>query len=73
MLLLLLADIFIALGKGVAQELLLGWACFLFVITGFSLHRMALALQIAVIYKSWWYLFFQIMCQVLLRVAGHSY
>lgn len=52
-----------------AQEPLVGWVLFLFTITGFWLRRMALALRTSAMRKSRRYLFFQIMCPMLLRVA----
>lgn len=61
--------VFIALGKGRAQALLVGRVRFLFTITGFWLRRMALALRMAAMRKSGRYLFFRIMCLMLLRVA----
>lgn len=55
--------------KGRAQALLVGRVRFLFTITGFWLRRMALALRMAAMRKSGRYLFFRIMCRMLLRVA----
>lgn len=52
-----------------AQELLVGRVRFLFTTTGFWLRRMALALRMAAIRRSGRYLFFRIMCLMLLRVA----
>ena len=47
----------------------MGWVHFFFTITDFWLHRMALALGMVAMHKSGWYLFFQIMCQMLLKVT----
>lgn len=66
------ADGFVALGVKGAQGLLVGRAHFLFIITGFWLHRMSLALQMAATRRSRQHLFLWVMCQMLLRVAGCS-
>ena len=47
----------------------MGRTRFLFTIMGFWLPRMALALRMAAIRRSGWYLFLRIMCRMLLRVA----
>jgi len=56
------------LGCG-TQELLVGRVRFLFTTTGFWFRRMALALRMAAIRRSGRYLFFWIICLMLLRVA----
>ena len=47
----------------------MGWVRFFFTITDFWWHRMALALGMVAMHKSGWYLFFQIMCRMLLKVT----